>query len=175
MSLKDLTKEKHRDAERCAFSQKLISGSMSIADYAYYLVQMGYVYNALEKKARDAHLFDDLPSMSRSNKIQRDIIELVGEDHGIVYLESTKNYVNYLESLTDPKRILAHVYVRHMGDLFGGQIIAKKVPGSGEFYQFENRDQLIATVRSKITDDLAEEALIAFDHSINIMKELMHE
>ena len=51
MSLKDLTKEKHRDAERCVFSQKLISGDMSVHDYANYLVQMGYVYQILENKA----------------------------------------------------------------------------------------------------------------------------
>jgi hypothetical protein len=62
-----------------------------------------------------------------------------------------------------------------MGDLFGGQIIAKKVPGSGKFYEFKDRERLIFLVRSKITDDLANEALTAFDYSISIMKELMSE
>jgi heme oxygenase len=70
---------------------------------------------------------------------------------------------------------MAHLYVRHMGDLFGGQIISKRVPGSGHFYQFKDRDHLIFLVRSMITDDLADEALAAFDCSISIMKELMSE
>ena len=30
---------------------------------------------------------------------------------------------------------MAHVYVLHMGDLSGGQMIARKAPGSGEMYQ----------------------------------------
>jgi heme oxygenase len=175
MSLKDLTKEKHRDAERCAFSQKLISGDMSVYDYANYLVQMGYVYQILENKAYSFKLTQDLPGIARAFAIQQDIVELVGEDHGIEYLPSTLKYGEYLESLSDPNSIMAHLYVRHMGDLFGGQIIAKKVPGSGKFYQFKDRDRLIFVVRSKITDDLANEALIAFDQSIAIMKDLMNE
>jgi len=175
MSLKDLTKEKHRDAERCAFSQKLISGDMSVHDYANYLVQMGYVYQILENRAYTLNLLQDLPGIARAYSIQKDIVELVGEDHGLTYLPSTVQYGKYLESLKDPKSIMAHLYVRHMGDLFGGQIIAKKVPGSGYFYQFNDRDRLIFLVRSKITDDLADEALTAFDCSISIMKELMSE
>jgi heme oxygenase len=175
MSLKELTKEKHRDAERCAFSQKLISGNMSIHDYANYLVQMGYVYQILENKAYLLKLTQDLPGIARAYAIQKDIVELVGEDHGIEYLPATIRYGEYLESLSDTKAVMAHLYVRHMGDLFGGQIISKKVPGSGNFYQFKDRDHLIFLVRSMISDDLADEALIAFDCSISIMKELISE
>ena len=175
MSLKDLTKEKHRDAERCVFSQKLISGDMSVHDYANYLVQMGYVYQILENKAYTHNLTQDLPGIARAFAIQQDIVELVGEDHGIAYLPSSLKYGQYLESLSDPGAIMAHLYVRHMGDLFGGQIIAKKVPGSGKFYEFKDRERLIFLIRAKITDNLADEALTAFDCSISIMKELMSE
>lgn len=175
MSLKDLTKEKHRDAERCAFSQKLISGDISVHDYANYLVQMGCVYQTLENKAYAYNLTQDMPGIARSWAIQQDIVELVSEDHGIPYLTSTISYSHYLNDLKDSNRILAHLYVRHMGDLYGGQIIAKKVPGSGKFYQFKDRDRLIFTMRNKISDDLADEANIAFDYSISIMKELISE
>ena len=175
MSLKDLTKEKHRDAERCVFSQKLISGDISVHDYANYLVQMGHVYQVLENKAYSFNLTQDMPGIARSWAIQQDIVELVSEDHGLNYLPSALKYSEYLNSLKDPDRILAHLYVRHMGDLFGGQIIAKKVPGSGKFYQFKDPERLIFTMRNKITDDLADEANVAFDYSIAIMKELMSE
>jgi heme oxygenase len=175
MSLKDLTLEKHKDAERSVFARKLMSGEISTSDYINYLVQMGYIYRVLETKAIEAKIFNDLPGISRSQKIQSDIVELAGEDHGIQYLGSTINYVDYIKSLKDTDSILAHVYVRHMGDLYGGQMIAKRVPGSGLFYQFEDRDVLINTLRSKLTDDLGVEANTAFDYTIAIMRELNDE
>ena len=175
MSLKDLTWEKHKEAERSIFARKLMSGEISSADYSNYLVQMGYIYRILESKAIAAKLFDDLPGIARSEKIQQDIVELVGEDNGIDYLPSTLRYVEYLKLLKDNRSILAHVYVRHMGDLYGGQMIAKKVPGSGQFYQFDDRDGLINLLRSKLTDDLGAEANVAFDYTISIMKELNDE
>jgi heme oxygenase len=133
MSLKELTWEKHKVAERSAFARNLLGGNISIADYVSYLVQMGYVYRVLETKARQAKLIPSIDDLCRATKIQQDILELAGEDHGIQYLPETLKYVSYLEKLEDPKAIMAHVYVRHMGDLYGGQMIAKRVPGSGKF------------------------------------------
>jgi len=34
--------------------------------------------------------------------------------------------------MDDPHKVMAHVYVRHMGDLSGGQMIKKKIPGAGK-------------------------------------------
>jgi heme oxygenase len=62
-----------------------------------------------------------------------------------------------------------------MGDLFGGQIIAKRVPGAGRFYQFKDPDKLKEQIRSELTDDLGDEARVAFEWSIKIMKELNNE
>ena len=36
-----------------------------------------------------------------------------------------------------PEKIMAHIYVRHMGDLSGGQMIRRKVPGLGKMYKFD--------------------------------------
>jgi heme oxygenase len=175
MSLKDLTWEKHKVAERSAFAQKLLGGNISIADYVHYLVQMSLIYRVLESKLRYAKLIENVEDLARANSIQCDIVELAGEDHGIDYLPITKKYAAYIESLTDYKDIMAHVYVRHMGDLYGGQMIAKRVPGSGKFYQFDNRENLIAQIRKYATDDLAQEANIAFDYNIDIMRALINE
>jgi heme oxygenase len=67
--------------------------------------------------------------------------------------------------------MLAHVYVRHMGDMFGGQMLAKLLPGSNRMFQFENLPQLIANVRQKLNVSLAEEANVAFTHNINMLKD----
>ena len=85
--------------------------------------------------------------------------------------------LRYLDMINDLDRrplIKAHLYVRHMGDLFGGQYIAKKVPGSGKFYQFKDVETLKLAIRNELTDDLGDEARIAFQWAIDIMNEL-HE
>jgi heme oxygenase len=62
-----------------------------------------------------------------------------------------------------------------MGDLYGGQIIAKRVPGQGRFYKFKDADKLKEQIRAELTDDLGDEARIAFVWAIKIMRELNNE
>jgi heme oxygenase len=61
-----------------------------------------------------------------------------------------------------------------MGDLFGGQIIKKQVAhiSSGKFYDFENADSMKMAIRQTLTDDLGDEARIAFQHAIKMMRDL---
>jgi heme oxygenase len=73
----------------------------------------------------------------------------------------------------DPELLMAHVYVLHMGDLSGGQMISKKVPGAGTMYQFEDPDKLKEAIRNKINDDMAEEAKYVFTSATKLFKELM--
>jgi heme oxygenase len=60
-----------------------------------------------------------------------------------------------------------------MGDLSGGQIIKKYVPGSGLYYNFtEEPDILKNKVRIKLNDDMADEANICFNLVFDILQEL---
>jgi heme oxygenase len=70
------------------------------------------------------------------------------------------------------EQILAHVYVRHMGDMYGGKIIARKVPGSGRAYGFEYRPAVIKALDAKLTVNIVDEALVGFDLSMGIFDEL---
>lgn len=177
MSLKELTKQVHSDAERTEFAKLLMSGDISKKQYAMYLLQMLEVYIPLENyTAFDGH-FKNLPGLSRVPGILQDFRELGFKPKvDLPILKSTVEYRNYIESLGQDDnnrcKLLAHLYVRHMGDLYGGQMIKKKVPGSGKFYEFQNRDTLIKNIREKLTDDLGEEANVAFQHAINIMRDL---
>ena len=176
MSLKDLTKEKHTDAERTAFAKLLMSGNITEKQYAQYLRQMLEVYSVLEVLSAQAGHFENLAGLPRAPMIYKDLQEFSAVSGSLSTLPSTKAYIDYLISMSsDDSRkhlLLAHLYVRHMGDLYGGQMIKKKVPGDGNFYVFNDRDGLIAKIREKLTDDLGEEANVAFDHAINIMKDL---
>jgi hypothetical protein len=70
---------------------------------------------------------------------------------------------------------MAYVYLYHMADMYGGQMIKKCIPGSGKRFDFENRPALIAKIREHLTDDLAEEANIAFDYTLELFDELYRE
>jgi hypothetical protein len=61
-----------------------------------------------------------------------------------------------------------------MGDLSGGQMIAKRIPGSGKYYQFGDEPEKIKeAIRSKLDDSLADEAIICFDYAARFFEEMM--
>lgn len=176
MSLRDITKDLHTDAERTVFAKKLVTGSLTEEEYANYLWQMVLVYNGIETAANSQGLLKNLPDIERAHKIYQDCIELVGSYHNLKWLPQTVDYYQYLLALNyDAERkhlVKAHLYCRHMGDLFGGQIIAKKCPGQGRFYQFKDAENLKTAIRAELTDDLGDEARVAFQWAIKIMKAL---
>jgi heme oxygenase len=175
MSLKELTQEKHTEAEKTEFASLLLSGNISKEQYANYLYQMLLIYNSLELSAKKVGLLDELDDVRRSPNIYKDLIELSGTNHGLTWLPEAVEYHTYLLSLgeaNDRNKIMAHIYVRHMGDLYGGQMIKKKVPGSGKFYEFKDPVALKESIRSKLDDSMGDEANVAFDHAIKIMRAL---
>ena len=179
MSLRDITKDLHADAERTEFAKKLVSGNISKEDYANYLWQMVLIYPPIEMGNQIQGNFKNLPDIERSYAIYQDFIELAGKEHNYKWLPSSVAYHNYLlELLNDPNKkhlVKAHLYCRHMGDLYGGQIIAKRVPGQGRFYKFKDAEKLKEQIRAELTDDLGDEARVAFDWAIKIMRELNNE
>jgi heme oxygenase len=174
MTLRELTQPKHDIADKLPFLDAVFNKTVSKADYLNYLVQMDKLYETLENKANNLGLFNDLSGIERSARIKEDRKELETElNTTFPYLQETLNYEKYLKELTDPKKVMAHVYVRHMGDLFGGQTLKNKVPGSAKWFQFDNVRDLIMKIRGVATPDLAEEANVAFDSSIAILTKLM--
>lgn len=171
-SLKEQTQEKHNEAENLPFIKSIFSNSVNQSQYIDYLFQLAAVYHVIEDVLGNRFdLFNSMPRLKRANFIMQDFNELSDPSHTYAIKESTMNYLNYLMKIEDADKAMAHVYVRHMGDLFGGQQLAKLVPGSATMYNFEDIGSLIKEVRSKINDDMGPEAIIAFDHNINIIKE----
>jgi heme oxygenase len=171
MSLRDAIKVKHDAAEAHPFTALLFSGNMSKRDYAVYLFNMVRVYDSLESRAREQGLLADLDGIERADAILSDFAELGVVDQMPV-MPAAQEYAEYLASVPS---VLAHLYVRHMGDMYGGQMIKSKVPGSGMMYEFKNRSELVAKLRAKLTDDLADEANVAFDFVLKLFDDLAHE
>jgi heme oxygenase len=179
MSLKDLTWEHHKNAERQEFVKVLMGGNIAPETYATFLFNQHPCYNLLEVIAMAHGLFDDIPEVRRAPRIFEDYEELwEDKENPPPLLNVTKEYTDHIMSIKDDKeKIMAHLYVRHMGDLSGGQMIKKKVPGKGTMYEFDGEvNDLKTKIRAKIHDGLADEAKICFDFATKAFKEMMeHE
>lgn len=175
MSLKDLTKEAHTNAERQEFVKVLFSGDIDPKLYAAYLRNQYFMYNALEDAAASKGLLISLPDVRRAEKIDQDYLELWTEkDVDPTICPVTQEYIDYISTIShDAEKLMAHMYVRHMGDLAGGQMIAKRVPGSGKYYEFADPDSLKSAIREKIHDGLADEAKVCFEFATRFFQEMM--
>jgi heme oxygenase len=175
MSLRELTKDAHTNAERQEFVKILFSGTINPKLYATFLKNQHPCYEILEVCAMPHGLLTGLPDIRRAPAILADFDEMwPNQDEKVTILPIVKDYMDHIMSIKDdPKKLMAHLYVRHMGDLAGGQMISKKVPGAGRMYQFEDPDALKAAIREKISDDMADEAKVCFEFATQMFKEMM--
>ena len=178
MSLKELTMKQHHNAERQKFAGVLMSGKISEDTYVKYLMNQHHCYSALEN-LKEFKLPDK--RLKRSKKIQKDIDELLDilqgkfKDYQLtdILTDSTLDYGKYVrENINTQEDFMAHVYVRYLGDLRGGQMISKKVPGSGKYYEFDKPKELANIIYDNINDDMAEEAKKVFGFATQLFEEM---
>ena len=173
--LKELTWENHKKAERQRFAKILMSGKIEPLLYAKFLYNQHHCYKALEQRIK---LPSDLEPIKRAQLILDDCWEIVNKARllgkRLRMLDTTREYVDYVQQLDQPG-LYAHMYVRHFGDMYGGQMIAKRNPGSGSMYVFEDVEELKTTVRAKLNDDMADEANRCFEFAMQLFEELGDE
>tara|TARA_B100002019_G_scaffold219216_1_gene191841 strand:- start:4341 stop:4919 length:579 start_codon:yes stop_codon:yes gene_type:complete len=175
MSLKDLTWEHHKNAERQDFVKIMMSGNINPKFYAIFLYNLHPRYDLVEAMGNVHSLFNNFPTLPRHRFILNDFNYLWKEKDPPPTLPSTLAYIDHMKTcMNDPEKIMAHIYTFHMGDLSGGQMIARKVPGLKSMFQFEGDiDQIKNAIREKLNDDMAEEARYAFDSATQLFKEMM--
>lgn len=173
-TLKELTHESHAQAEAHPFTQLLLSGKMSAEVYADFLYNQSAIYYSLEATAKRRSLLNGLDGLERTTKIGDDFEDLLVEK--VKLYPSTLRYIAYItdSNLTD-QQVLAHIYVRHMGDLYGGQMIKRLVPGITTMYEFENRKELIEALRTRLDSNMAPEANKCFAFAIELFTEIANE
>jgi heme oxygenase len=179
MNLKELTWDNHKKAERKEFASILMSGNIDQFLYYKYLTNQYYMYVMLEESLRICGFPKEYWSVFRAERMREDMQE-IEEENGFVYdpnilCRCTSMYVTHVENLQkkgDLDSLIAHMYVRHFGDMYGGAMIAKKVPGSGRMYQFDNKEELKETLRGLLNDDMATEANYCFEYAIMLFEEL---
>lgn len=175
-NLKELTKEAHRSAERTSFMNRMIKKEISPEQYYVYIKNQLFVYTTLEYYATEAGIFDgNMEVVARCTSLLEDVMEmeLKNDFDEAPILKASHEYVKYIQNIKDDTdRLLAHVYVRHMGDLSGGQIIKKLVPGPTHLYEFNgNTEDLKNIIREKLHDGLEVEAKVCF----NMVQEFLEE
>lgn len=170
MSLKELTKEKHQQAENTRFMQAVFNKKLPLLLWTDFLYQKFLIYRAIETCAKKSNLLDGIENIQRADLIFRDYL-ILDPSRSVVSKPVTDNYVDYINGLTSANDILAHLYTWHLGDMYGGQMIAKIVNAPSNHLKFEDTNTLIDRVRQKLNNTMANEANCAFDWAINLMRD----
>jgi heme oxygenase (biliverdin-producing, ferredoxin) len=151
--LRSETKALHTRAERTPTMQHLLRGEMSRRAYCALLLNLLAVYAVLEPalQRHAAHpmlapVFE--PALQRVASLHADLTALGQSDMALTtaLVPATLRYVRRLHELdeTTPQLLVAHAYVRYLGDLNGGQTLKRIVcrnawmaPGEAvAFYDF---------------------------------------
>lgn len=162
--LRDGTWDLHRRAEVAGAMAALLRGELPAAVYRELLVNLQALYSALED-ALEAHathpglapLFDR--RLHRSAALAADLASLPAPSGATAALRPAMvAYVARVAELAEqaPALLAAHAYVRYLGDLHGGQVLARRVRAlpdlppdvSTGFYDFGDAAAVSAQVRA---------------------------
>jgi heme oxygenase len=154
--LKAETRSLHSLAERSGVMADLLHGRLSREAYCALLRNLQAIYAALEA-GLDAHPADHRlwrPELRRLPALEQDLDDLHTGDwrSGSALAPATRAYVDRLTALArqSPGLLLAHAYLRYLGDLHGGQVLARLIQrqyglsadGGTAFYAFGESAQV---------------------------------
>lgn len=128
--LRECTAQAHEHAEGSDFMTALLGGDATARDFTALTGQLYYVYGALEDALRGhrdgvfvGQIYD--ARLERREAIAADLEFLLGPgwQEKIEPLPATARYVERLAAV-DEIGVIGHHYVRYLGDVAGGQVIA---------------------------------------------------
>ncbi|MAB78875.1 MAG: heme oxygenase [Planctomycetes bacterium] len=130
------TAQAHRVVESTAFVKAILRGIVDIENFITMQSGLYMIYSAMEQEL-ERHSEHPLVRrvyfkvLRRTEVLERDLEFLAGPDWA-VHLRGTPARDEYIERLrwlgdNDPELLVAHSYTRYLGDLSGGQVVAKIV------------------------------------------------
>jgi heme oxygenase len=198
--LRATTAEAHQTAERTGVMAQFLRRALPRERYVALLRALHVIYEAMERGAA-AHrssriisaLFD--PALARTAALAADLAVFAGPDWAAAPASPTAaRYAARLEEIAAhrPQLLVAHAYVRYLGDLHGGQVLGKlvreqyeltdtdgarfyDVSGVGALHPFIARFRATldaATTDTAERDAIAAEALHGFQEHITLFAEL---
>ncbi|XP_067875465.1 heme oxygenase 1a [Heterodontus francisci] len=164
-ALKLATKDSHELAENSEFMRNFQKGQVTRDQFKLLLDSLYFIYTALEEEIernKDHPAFAPLhfPSeLHRKEALEQDLEYFHGpgwRSH-IKCPEATGKYVSRIQHVgrREPELLVAHTYIRYMGDLSGGQVLKKvaqktlQLPSTGEGVAFFTFDRVTNATRFK--------------------------
>jgi len=204
LSLREGTQHAHELAENTIVMQGIFQGVVEREPIRLWLSRLYYIYEAIEVEmarctSSAAVRIMHFPTLERLPQIEKDLAFYFGENwqEQIQPSPKTIRYVMRIHAIANdsPELLIAHAYVRYMGDLSGGQGLAAMIrstlnlnDGQGTaFYEFtdlptvQDRQQFKQRYRDALNSlsldtaallQVVHEANIAFKLNQGILKEL---
>jgi heme oxygenase len=197
---KQRTKRLHRLAEHSGVTAQILKGTVSRPAYALFLRALLPIYETLEHELTRRsdmaaiHLITH-PAICRSTALKQDLDVILGPVwRGLDMPDLSARYVARIHQAAegDGGGLIAHAYVRYLGDLNGGQVLARLLsqslglgPAALTFYQFpgiadlpEFRQSYRAAIdqAGRLLDDqthVIEEAAVAFQLNIDLSQAIL--
>ncbi len=149
--LRSETRELHLRAERSGVMAALLRGQLSLDGYAQLVAALLEIYDALEAGLERNALHPSVaplrqPGLARRAALASDLAVLTRL--GVAPALPAPDAVEYADHLhriasEDPTRLVAHAWLRYLGDLNGGRILERIVrdrlcvpEGAMSFYRF---------------------------------------
>ncbi|KAI8886696.1 hypothetical protein K501DRAFT_213212 [Backusella circina FSU 941] len=215
-AMREGTKIVHSAAENSVFTKRFLSGDISTDEYGRYINSLYFVYKTMERllnKHKDDPVIQKVyfpNELSREKTLLKDLEYYYGKDRLSEVIDDsniTPAVVAYMKSLEDaasrnPALLIAHSYSRYLGDLSGGQILAKRLKKHVlkiditdaswesyeglEFYNFDhigNHNEFknhyrqcldTASVTQNIKDLIVKEAIHSFELNIALFNEVQY-
>ncbi len=205
LKLRQATKKVHSLAEQTNYIKGFLRGTADIDSYTQLLTDLQPIYIAMEDsicESRDgASALKEfyLPEIFRSEKLAQDIdyLKTLRTSNNRIRPSPASNiYEKRIKevSSTSPAKLIGHIYTRYLGDLAGGQILARiasrsmglsESGGGLDFYNFGGKEankrlklQLKSTIDAagetlkENHTGITEEAVLAFQYNIRLFEML---
>jgi len=162
-TLKEYTRAKHDQIENAPLSKLIMNKAINKTQWDMLVTQKAVVYAAIESRI----LMPDWVLLADS------VFKDAPKQQTI--LISTHRYIEHLAKLSN-KLVAAHVYVHYMGEMFGGQVLKKRIPHNNTTHMdIDSKTEAVAWIRELIHDrheELKDEANLAFDLMMDIHNEI---
>jgi heme oxygenase len=132
--LRQVTAAHHARVERSGPMPALLRGELGLTAYCTLLRNLHPIYRELEaalaqQATHPALAGLDIDGLARRAALEADLATLHGDGwaHALPLVDAAARYAARLRELSAhrPELLLAHVYVRYLGDLQGGQILQR--------------------------------------------------
>lgn len=200
--LREGTKHSHTLAENTAYMKCFLKGIVEKEPFRKLLGNLYFVYSTLEEELlrhRNHPVIGLIyfPELNRIANLEQDLAYYYGENwqEQISPSEAGKIYVARIKEVanSNPALLVAHAYVRYMGDLSGGQALKNIVRSAlslpedhgTKFYEFDAFSSVEARKTFKMTyrdtlnslpvdNDLAEKIVAEANQAFSLNRDVMH-